>query len=161
MSITTEGVIVHLSRQAIIAHDIYFESLPQIVRAQFVKNIKLATGDLETSLLPLSIKPVMAHLLSAAESFISDTDEQEFLNLFQQTLSACAQGWSHLSYWICTEQSVCYALFWSLKAAFEQYHQLSQMFLEAKNDGPARNDNQGVVSNFKITLIKDWLSKHS
>jgi hypothetical protein len=136
------------------------KSLPYIVRAQFLKDIQTTIGDIETALFPLSLKPVLKQLLTQAQDFVEKGNEAEFIDAFAQVVALCAKGWSHLSYWICTEQSLCYSLFWGLKAALENYQQLAELFNEAKNDGPAQNDTSMINSHLKITLIKDWLNEH-
>lgn len=168
---TTEGVIISSSAvsssqysgsvaQHLPQFDADLNSLPRITRRLFIEDIQKALGDLETESLPISLKPVLAELLALSEEYLNDGDEQVFMDHCLDAIEQCSKGWSYLSYWISTEQSLCYSIYWGLRAAIEKHQKQMTMYLGSKNDGLPRNDSDPPLTpDPKIASINDWLNQ--
>lgn len=169
---TTEGVIISSSQVGSGTHlpnhiaqhlpqvNADLNSLPKITRQLFVDDIQKAVGDLQVSL-PLGLNAVLKELLLEANAYLNDGDEQHFMECCQTTIEQCSQGWSYLSYWASTEQSLCYSIYWGLRAAVEKHQKQMTMYLGSKNDGLPKNDSDPPFSpDPKVASLKDWLSKN-
>jgi hypothetical protein len=138
MSKTSEGVVISsLQRelgqlQEAISH---LYPLPKQARAQFISDIQKSVGSLDDPNLPLSLKPILYQLLEGCTAYFEQGNEAEFMSLCQKAIDICGLGWNHLSYWVCTEQNLCYTLFWSLKVSLEKHQKQISMYQGSQNDG--------------------------
>jgi hypothetical protein len=168
---TTEGVIISSSEIGSSKHlpnyvaqhlpqvDADLNSLPRITRQLFAKDVQKAVGDIENASLPLSIFPVLQNLLAASQEYVQEGDEQFFMKYCLEAIEQCSHGWSYLSYWVSTEQSHCYSIYWGLKAALEKHQKQMTMYLGSKNDGLPKNDSDPPFSpDPKVASMKDWLA---
>ncbi|MBS0290094.1 MAG: hypothetical protein JSS07_08695 [Proteobacteria bacterium] len=113
-------------------------SLPKQARLQFIKDIKQAIGLLDDPHLPASLKPILTCLINNCSDYLNSGIEAPFMLLCEEAIEQCGQGWSHLSYWICSEQALCYNLFWSLKDALDKHRKQLSMYHNCCNDGAPR-----------------------
>lgn len=118
------------------------DSLQSLARLQFIKDVKKAIGSVDDPNLPLSIKPALTKLLSECDRYLALGNESSFVQLCERTIQVCGQGWNYLSYWVSTEQSLCYSIFWGLKAALEHHQKYTTVVSESKNDGLPKNDSR-------------------
>lgn len=116
------------------------KSLQKIARLQFINDVKKAIGSVDDPNLPLSIKPALMMLLSECDHYLELGNESSFVQLCERTIHVCGQGWNYLSYWVSTEQSLCYSIYWGLKAAVENHQKYMAMSIGSKNDGLPQND---------------------
>ena len=141
MEKSSEGVVIRSldselgKLQAALSH---LHPLPKLTRLQFINDINQAIGELNDPHLPPSLKPVLQHLLHAANVYLETGHEQVFMPLCSQAIALCRQGWNHLTYWVCSEQNLCYNIYWSLKAAIEKHHKHLSMYSASRNDGAPR-----------------------
>lgn len=96
-------------------------SLPKSSRQQFIDDILKAIGDLKHSYMPLGIRPTLQRLIQECDHYLEYGHERSFLKLCNDAIEVSGQGWSYLSYWISSEQNLCYSIFWSLKTALEKH----------------------------------------
>lgn len=113
----------------------YLHPLPKLSRQQFISDIKISIGSMDDPHLPMGLKPVLYQLLHACSDYFEHGDENKFIPLCQQAIDLCAKGWSHISYWVCSEQNLCYTIFWSLKVALEKHQKQLSMYTASQNDG--------------------------
>ncbi len=116
----------------------HLHSLPKLARLNFIKDIETSIGSLDDPHLPISIKPVLSQLLEASKGYLESGNAKAFLPLCELAISICGQGWSYLSYWISSEQNLCYSIFWSLKDALERHRKHLSMYNASGNDGSPR-----------------------
>lgn len=147
MSNTSEGIVVPQENEKDIATFFCLQTLPQISRQLFVNDIQNAIGNLEDPYLPFSLKPILNQLLVACPLFVEEGNACQFFALCHQAIEICGKGWSNLSYWISSEQSRCYALFWRLKIALEKHQHHMTMFHDSKNDEELKQVYQIIFSN--------------
>lgn len=174
MANTTEGVILtssqkggfsglpeHIDQQLNTA-DAAVKSLPHIARRQFVEDVKKAVGNINDPQLPMGIRPILARLLAHTHLYLKNGDEKSFIQLCENAVETCGKGWSYLSYWISTEQSLCYSIFWGLKASMERHNKHMAMYLGSKNDGLPQNDPElpSHNKNKNITRLCEWREKY-
>ena len=168
---TTEGVVVTSSQTGnskklpnkIAQHlphvNADLNSLPKITRQLFVDDVRKAIGD-DIHSLPIGLHSVLQELLDATEEYLAQGGEQAFMEQCQEAIEHCSQGWSYLSYWVSTEQSLCYSIYWSLRAAIERHQKQMTLYLGSKNDGKPQNDSDPPLSpDPKIASLQDWKSK--
>lgn len=152
MGKTTEGMILTSSQQAedrkfqaeidqsyLRTSEMTHESLLKISRQQFVEDVKKALGDISETL-PVDVKQVLENLLNSTQLYMTLGQDIAFLALCQEALKRTGQGWGYLSYWVSSEQSRCYSIYWRLKAAVEKHQRRMKMFKHPKNDGVPPND---------------------
>tara|TARA_R110002110_G_scaffold415858_2_gene658579 strand:+ start:14763 stop:15458 length:696 start_codon:yes stop_codon:yes gene_type:complete len=170
---TTEGIIFtcsqtggfnklpeHIEKQLNTA-DAAIKSLPQIARKQFIEDVKKAIGDIDDLNLPLDIRSVLSVLLSQAHLYLKLGHEKTFIQQCEHAIQVCGQGWSYLSYWVSTEQSLCYSIFWGLKAALEKHNKHMALYLGSQNDGKPQNDDTlPNTKNKNITRMCEWRRKY-
>ena len=172
MEDTTEGVILTCSEtsssqypeqmaQHLPEVNADLNSLPKITRQLFVADIQKAIGDLNSQTLPMGIKPVLSALSQASKQYLNHGDEQLFMSQCLDVIENCSQGWSYFSYWISTEQSTCYSIYWGLRAAVEKHQKQMTMYLGSKNDGLPKNDSDPPFSpDPKVSSIQEWITKN-
>ena len=170
---TTEGIIFtcsqtggfnklpeHIEKQLNTA-DAAIKSLPQIARKQFIEDVKKAIGDISDPNLPLDVRPVLSDLLSQTHLYLKSGHEKTFVHLCEHAIQVCGRGWSYLSYWVSTEQSLCYSIFWGLKTALERHNKHMALYLGSQNDGRPQNDEQlPHTKNKNITRMCEWRRKY-
>ncbi len=173
MNNTTEGIIFtcsqnggfnglpeHIAKQLNTANAAV-QSLPQIARKQFIEDVKKAIGDISDPNLPMDIRPMLNNLLSQTHLYLESGYERSFIQLCDHAIKMCGKGWSYLSYWASTEQSLCYSIFWGLKAAVEKHNKHMALYLGSKNDGQPQNDAKlPHTKNKNITRMCEWRRKY-
>ena len=141
MDKTSEGVVISSLKRKLgelqdaLAH---VHPLPKLAQIQFVTDIKKSIGSLDDPHIPLGLRPVLYQLHEACAEYLASGNEQAFVPLCQQAIDQCGQGWSHLNYWVCHEQNLCYSIFWSLKVALEKHQKHISMYAACRNDGAPR-----------------------
>lgn len=138
MEKSSEGVVISSLQselgelQSALSH---LDSLPKLARKQFVNDIERSIGSIDDPHLPKSIQPILSKLLDAAKVYLETGNVKAFFPLCEIAISICGQGWSYLSYWISSEQNLCYSIFWSLKASLEKHRKQLLMYASSRNDG--------------------------
>jgi hypothetical protein len=120
------------------------EALLKKSRQQFINDILKAIGDLKQSYVPLGIKPTLQRLIQECDHYLEYGHERSFIKLCNDAIEVSGQGWSYLSYWISTEQNLCYSIFWSLKAAMEN-HRKQLLIYQAPSARPSKMLSEVVV----------------
>ena len=115
------------------------ETLLKISRQQFVDDVKQALGDIEETL-PPDVKRVLEKVIDSTQLYLQLGQDIAFLALCFEALKKTGQGWGYLSYWVSSEQSRCYSIYWRLKNAVEKHQKRMKMFKHPKNDGVPPND---------------------
>lgn len=152
MGKTTEGVLLTSSQQTEIGKfsaeidqsltrnaKMAYESLLKISRQQFVDDVRKALGNIEETV-PQDVKHVLDNLLGSTQLYLKLGQDIAFLALCQEALKKTGQGWGYLSYWVSSEQSRCYSIYWRLKGAVDKHQQRMKMFKHPRNDGVPPND---------------------
>lgn len=121
-------------------------------RSQFVQNLKKAIGNLTNPQMPIGIKPTLTRLIQESDYYIEHGNENAFVRLCHDAIEVCRQGWSILSYWISTEQNICYSIYWSLKDAIDQ-HKKEMLKVRTEQNHSSKNDpvTSPVVNDPNIT----------
>lgn len=152
MSKSTEGVVIagnqdrsfhilpeQIEQELSRAHT-PLDSLLKIARSQFVQDVKKAIGVIANQSLPFSVVPALEAVLSECDHYLEHGNESSFVHICEHAIHVCGQGWNYLSYWVSTEQSTCYSIFWGLKSAIEKHNKYMAMYQGSKNDGLPKND---------------------
>ncbi|MCS5709120.1 hypothetical protein CC99x_009405 [Candidatus Berkiella cookevillensis] len=172
MSKSTEGVVIpsnqnrsfhilpeHIEQELSAAH-IPLASLLKIARSQFVQDVKKAIGVIANQSLPLSVVPALEAVLLESDHYLEHGNESSFVHTCERAIHVCGQGWNYLSYWVSTEQSTCYSIFWGLKAAIEKHNKYMVMYQGSKNDGQPKNDPfLPKKENNNIAQLLEWRKK--
>jgi hypothetical protein len=143
------------STEGVVLKDGHFESLSDALnqfdlasavneheikaRSQFVQNLKKSIGELTDPQMPIGIKPTLQRLIQESDYYIKQGNEHAFLRLCNDAIEVCSQGWSYLSFWISSEQNICYSIYWSLKAAIED-HKKQMLKVNNLQDHSSKND---------------------
>ncbi len=141
MDKTSEGVVISsLKRelgqlQEALSH---VHPLPKLAQIQFIADIKKSMGPLDDPHIPLSLQPVLDQLYKACDVYLVSGNEQIIIPICLKAIEQCGQGWSHLSYWASSEQTLCYSIFWSLKEALDKHQKHISMYSNCRNDGAPR-----------------------
>lgn len=117
--------------------------LPKVVRSHFVRDVLKSIGDIQDGCVPVELIPLLNRLVHSAESYVSDGDDKRFVRWCTQAMETSKLGWGYFSFWVCSEQSRCYSLYWGLKLALDtHYEQLATLRNGSKNDGCPKNDKE-------------------
>ncbi len=141
MSRTSEGVMISSLQKEIgqLQEALsYLHPLPKLARQQFINDINISIGSLEDPHMPLGLKPTLMKLLNACPEYFEEGNERSFIALCKEAIDLCGQGWCHLNYWVCSEQNLCYSIFWSLQVALENHQKQISMYTSPQNDAGQR-----------------------
>lgn len=137
MSKTSEGIIVPPKENdyELVEKLLSLQTLPQISRQLFVNDLQKAIGNPDDPHLLWSLKPHLYQLLASCQDYVEKGDMQPFLILYQRAVEACGQGWKHtMGHWMCSEQILCYSIYWRLKVALKKFQTQLNMFNQPGND---------------------------
>lgn len=117
--------------------------LPRVVRSHFVQEVLKTIGDIHDGCVPMELIPILSRMIYSAKSYVSNGDDKRFVRWCKQAVETSKVGWGYFSFWVCSEQSRCYSLYWGLKLALDtHYEQLAVLQHGSKNDGCPKNDKE-------------------
>ena len=117
--------------------------LPRAIRNHFVQDVLKSVGDLQDGCVPNELIGILNRIVHNAKNYVKDGNNKQFVDWCSQAMEISKSSWGYFSFWVNSEQSRCYSLYWGLKLALETHHeQLATLQHNSKNDGCPKNDKE-------------------